>query len=82
MSTEHQQTTRPALITFGNRWELDGDYIRCRGCRRPQIVSMVLHDFHHAAGCSGAEHEQNPWKTLASLINAHVVKAEEPANAN
>lgn len=74
-------TARPALCEFSDRWELDGDYLRCRCCGRPQIASLALHDFKHAAGCLGASHEKNPWKTLASLINAQIAKAEAATDA-
>lgn len=79
MTADSRTAERPALITFGERWELDGDYLRCRSCRRPQIVSFSLHDFPHAAGCRGAAHECNPWKTLAGLITAQIARAKHPA---
>ncbi len=75
------QTTRPALCEFSERWELDGDYLRCRCCGRPQIASMALHGFKHAAGCLGSDAERNPWKTLASLVNAQIAKAEPVIDA-
>ena len=73
--TDPQTTARPALITFSHHWQLDGDYIRCRSCKRPQIISCCHADFPHAAGCKDAAWESQPWKTLASLINAQIAKA-------
>jgi hypothetical protein len=64
------------LNDFANRWELDGDYIRCRACNRPQQVSWMLHAFPHAAECPNAAAEINPWLTLSSLINAQISRAK------
>jgi hypothetical protein len=70
------------LNDFADRWELDGDYIRCRCCNRPQQVSYALHDFPHASRCKNAESaERDPWKTLNSLITAQIANAKEPAMA-
>ncbi|NPD67258.1 hypothetical protein HN018_06685 [Lichenicola cladoniae] len=74
--------SKPELIKFGTRWELDGDYLRCRICRRPQIVSRVMEDFQHASGCAGSGAESNPWKTLASPITAQIAKATTPDTDN
>ena len=60
------------LIDFASRWYLDGDYLRCRLCHRPQIIGCGDQDFPHVAGCKGEESERNPWKTLADLINARI----------
>ena len=72
---------QPALCSFGDRWKLDGDYLRCRGCNRPQILSYALRDFPHASGCKGAGWDRNPWVTLSSLITAGISRAKEPADA-
>ena len=71
---------RDPLNEFADRWELDGDYIRCRACHRPQIIGMAHHDFRHAAGCRGAEWERNPWKSLSGLLTAAIAKAEVPGD--
>lgn len=73
-----QMTDRHPLNDFADRWELDGDYIRCRTCTRPQIVSLMHHDFHHAAGCRLASSEQKPWKTLIALLWAEGIEAKWP----
>ena len=72
------QTTIHPLNAFAKRWALDGDYIRCRACNRPQQVSWALHDFPHAAGCANEGVDINPWKTLAGIIVAQVARAKEP----
>jgi hypothetical protein len=72
---------RHPLNAFADRWKLDGDYLRCRCCNRPQQVSFALHDFPHAAGCKGAKWEQDPWKTLSSLLTAQISKAKFPENS-
>ena len=76
-----EQTTanRHPLNDFANRWKIDGDYIRCRNCDRPQQVSWALHDFPHASHCRRSDgFEINPWKTLAGLITAQIMRAKEP----
>ncbi|MCU1201988.1 hypothetical protein [Stenotrophomonas maltophilia] len=58
------------LCSFSMRWELDGDYMRCRICHRPQLTSYARHPFPHADGCEGARnHEAHPWITLAQLLD-------------
>lgn len=66
------------LIDFADRWGLDGDYVRCRACRRPQQTSWLRFDFPHASGCRNEGAERNPWLTLSSLIVAQLAKAKEP----
>ena len=72
------QYQRHPLIDFADRWELDGDYIRCRACNRPQQTSWMRHDFPHASGCRNENAERNPWMILASLIIAQFGEAKEP----
>jgi hypothetical protein len=58
-----------ALCSFSNRWRLDGDYIRCRICRRPQITNYRHSAFPHAEGCRAAARvEPHPWLTLLELL--------------
>lgn len=59
---------RHPLNDFADRWELDGDLIRCRRCNRAQQTSWMNHDFSHAAECRTAEAERTPWLTLIGLI--------------
>jgi hypothetical protein len=58
-----------ALCDFGMRWRLDGDYLRCRGCNRPQLTDYAHEDFMHAASCRNAsKSEPRPWETLIHLL--------------
>ena len=57
-----------SLCDFGTRWELDGDYLRCRKCKRPHIASRGLEAFTHAAGCKNIGGESHPWKALLGLL--------------
>ena len=58
-----------ALCDFAMRWEIDGDYMRCRKCKRPQITSYASHDFPHADGCKAAgTAEAHPWETFIRLL--------------
>ena len=59
---------KPTLYSFVDRWELDGEFLRCRRCKRQQLLSYALQDFRHAYGCKGAAWERNPWLRLSSLI--------------
>lgn len=82
MSDESKTTIqRHPLNDFADRWELNGDCMRCRKCKRQQQTSWALHDFPHAAGCWNEAGERNPWKSLASLIIAQVSKAKEVTHA-
>lgn len=55
--------------TFSSRWELDGDYLRCRACLRPQLTNCARYPFQHADGCKGAQdHEPHPWITFVQLL--------------
>ncbi len=57
------------LCSFSMRWELDGDYMRCRICQRPQLTSYGRYPFPHLDGCKGAlAHEAHPWITLLQLL--------------
>ena len=57
------------LCSVSMRWELDGDYMRCRICQRPQLTSYARYPFPHVAGCKGAKaHEAHPWVTFVQLM--------------
>lgn len=70
------------LCEFSDRWILDGDYIRCRKCKQPQITSYMDSPFPHAYGCKqslGAE--RKPWRSYLELIErlADAAKPTSPA---
>lgn len=57
------------LCAFYMRWEADGDYLRCRKCKRPQIASYAEKGFPHAAGCKAVGNvEQRPWLALIEFM--------------
>lgn len=57
------------LCDFSMRWKLDGDYLRCRTCDRPQIASCADRDFPHANICVASPNvETNPWRTLLAIL--------------
>ncbi len=57
------------LCSSSMRWELDGDYMRCRVCQRPQLTSFARYPFPHDDGCKGAQgHEPHPWITFVRLL--------------
>lgn len=57
-----------ALCDFGDRWIMDGDYLRCRKCHRPHIASKADMDFQHAAGCKFAGGDRRPWRRLVGIL--------------
>jgi len=71
-----------ALIDFASRWKLNGDWIECRVCKRPQQVSWCLHPFPHRDGCKHTAAEGQPWLTLRGLIGAQVSHAKPPGESD
>lgn len=58
-----------ALCGFSMRWISDGDYMRCRKCKRPHIASAMEVEFNHADGCKAAGNvETHPWRTFVELL--------------
>lgn len=58
-----------ALCAFAMRWELDGDYIRCRKCTSPQLTTYSDREFLHRPGCKAAGTvETHPWRTYLELL--------------
>lgn len=74
----NEPAPRHPLKIFADKWELDGDLIRCRVCIRGQHSSLALQPFHHRAGCINEHEAPDPWKVLASLITAQISRAEYP----
>ena len=57
------------LCSFAMRWEIDGDYMRCRKCNRPQLTSYMHREFPHAHECKAAGNvESHPWQTFVLLM--------------
>lgn len=57
------------LCSFSMRWELDGDYMRCRICWRAQLTSYARYPFPHDDGCKAAQaHEAHPWIAFVQLL--------------
>lgn len=68
------------LCAFYMRWEADGDYLRCRKCKRPQIASYAEKGFPHAAGCKAVGNvEQRPWLALIELMRPLIGSAAPAA---
>lgn len=58
------------LCEFSMRWSLDGDYIRCRKCNRPQITNYMDVEFPHASSCKPTiAPEPHPWRTYLALMD-------------
>lgn len=59
------------LEEHGRRWEVDGDLIRCRTCRRGHLASKAGEAFQHAADCAArSDFARHPWHDLAELLRA------------
>lgn len=57
------------LCAFSNRWRHDGDYMRCRVCKRPQITSCMDMPFPHAESCGvAADVARHPWRSYLEII--------------
>lgn len=68
------------LLGFCERWYLDGDYLRCRACDRPQIASRANEPFVHADGCkNGLGAERKPWIDLHRIIAPLAARNTRPA---
>lgn len=64
---EHRMNNE--LCGFAMRWVLDGDYLRCKKCKRPHIASAIDRPFEHAAGCNLAgTAEEFPWQSLLRIL--------------
>lgn len=68
-----------ALCDFQRRWRLDGDYLRCRSCHRPQLAGYADNPFPHAADCLPGKHhrETHPWRIFLSILGP--LTATQPA---
>lgn len=63
----HQNNS--ALCSFAQRWRIDGDYIRCVECNRPQLATYALNPFFHAQHCPRATaSDPTPWLTFVELL--------------
>jgi hypothetical protein len=59
------------LCSFASRWKMDGDYIRCRTCKQPQLTSYADNDFPHSSDCRVKDvptMERRPWLTYVELL--------------
>ena len=62
-------TNNGELCRFAMHWEIDGDYIRCRKCKQPQLTSYADQEFRHTPTCKAAgKVETHPWITYLRLL--------------
>lgn len=59
-----------ALCSFSDRWQHDGDYLRCKACKRPQLTSYMDHPFPHVDRCKSEVqgYEKHPWRAYLAII--------------
>lgn len=55
------------LRTILSVWDVDGDLMRCRLCKRALIASRDGEALNHAAGCKNATHK-HPWQDLREAM--------------
>ncbi|MBH1853063.1 hypothetical protein I5V61_12385 [Stenotrophomonas maltophilia] len=68
-----------ALCEFAGRWNMDGDYIRCRKCDRAQLTNYAHFQFQHARDCAVAStSDPHPWVTFVRLVTP-IIEAVEKA---
>ena len=57
------------LCAFQMRWDIDGDYIRCRKCKQPQLSTYANEAFMHAEKCrNDPVRDVHPWVTYLELL--------------
>jgi hypothetical protein len=57
------------LCAFQMRWDIDGDYIRCRKCKQPQLSTYANEAFMHAEKCRNYPvRDVHPWVTYLELL--------------
>jgi hypothetical protein len=63
------------LCDFYRRWIPDGDYFRCKACKRAHIASKADQKFVHASGCPAEETaEDNPWQVFLRILQPLYIK--------
>lgn len=72
---EKLSSMNDALCDFASRWVYDGDYLRCKKCKRPHIASKADMKFVHVSGCKAEETaEDYPWKVLIRILRPLTTK--------
>ena len=69
------------LCSFSQRWKLDGDYFRCKGCGCPQIASKIGGKYLHAEFCNLASRtDACPWVAFMTITQplAAMAKRVQP----
>lgn len=55
------------LLTFAEDWQLDGDLIRCKSCKRGIIFSRRHEPLNHRSDCK--THYAYPWAFLGNILS-------------
>jgi len=59
-------------------WEIVDEQVRCRACDARQDLREARRHFEHREGCAAAiPPEQMPWRDLAALLRAELVRPSE-----
>lgn len=59
------------LTDLADHYKVDGDYMRCMTCNRPQQVMWCHSAFPHAADCRIADKAPcKPWIVMLDAVNA------------
>lgn len=63
------QSNNTALLALSKIWLLDGDWMKCRACKRVLIASLDGEPMCHKTGCKHASHV-HPWADLRNALSA------------
>jgi hypothetical protein len=77
-----EQLLNNALCCVGDHWNMDGDYMCCRSCKRNLIASYDLDEtkppMRHAADCKRPAYAtDHPWRAVRDALLAHARSASE-----
>lgn len=67
------------LMEWGRAWQLDGDVVRCRACKRGIHYSKRMEPLQHKAECQ--TWGGYPWKLLCALAPLYLENAERSGPA-
>lgn len=61
------------LLDLSRVWELDGDLMRCRVCKRSLVASRDGEEMRHRPGCKN-EHILHPWRALRAALGIEIAE--------
>lgn len=71
----------PDIHEIGKAFQLEGDQMICRDCRRPLQLSKHAEPMRHRSGCSNASLTWDPWHALFDVLAGAMQPNQTPAGA-